>query len=136
MKTNMHFCAYLKCNLLNVYLSKKCFEQICREEWTTYLTFTTHLWYTYSFKCNWMNWTLCIHFWISILSNHNGLLIRPKTWIIHIFQLFVHLSPFFSTNIWQYTAFVNNSILFKHSMWTDLAEKWLAACGSQIISDC
>jgi hypothetical protein len=105
-------------------LSKKCFEKkLCREKWTTYLIFTT-LWYTCGFQGRWMNWMLCIHLW-TVFSNHHGLLIIPKTWTIHVF--FFNYSymfpPLISTDIWQYTVFVNNNILFRQSIWIDLAEE-------------
>jgi hypothetical protein len=51
---------------------------------------------TYSFWNNRTNQTLCVHFQISIFNNH--------PWIIHVFQSFMCLSPFITTDYWEYTV--------------------------------
>jgi hypothetical protein len=105
MKAYMQFCTYLEHNWLNMYQSKKYFEQHVYRR----MKHTFHVQHTFSsspafFQIK-LNKSDAMHvFWISRFKNHHGLPTVHESWIIQVFQLFVHFLPFSSMDNQEYTV--------------------------------
>lgn len=93
-ETYMCFCAYFESNLLNIFQSKEYFKHMLEIKIKHNFMFNTLFRKSYGFWDNWTNQLLCVNFQMPIFSNHYGLPVTPKTWIISVFQLFMHIPPF------------------------------------------
>jgi hypothetical protein len=64
----------------------------------------------YSFQCNSTYHTQHIYFPISIFNNHHHHPITSKTWIIHVFWLFMHLLLFVIKNNCKYIVLTKQKL--------------------------
>jgi hypothetical protein len=103
MKAYMHFCAYLMCNSLNIFLSKKCLKQKLLRKIIHFLCSICFLQKYYSFQHKQIGYYVCIsaslHSTIITVSQSHTKLIASMVFIIY-----VSFPTFITMDNWVYAV--------------------------------